>query len=67
MHVIAGKAVAFQEALQPEYATYIENVVKNAAALGKGMADGDCASFQAAPTTILLGRSEPREHHGQGC
>ena len=40
MHVIAGKAVAFQEALQPEYATYIENVVKNAAALGKGMADG---------------------------
>jgi glycine hydroxymethyltransferase len=40
MHIIAGKAVAFQEALQPEFTTYINNVVENAAALGKGMADG---------------------------
>ena len=36
-HVIAGKAVAFGEALQPSFATYIEGVVKNAAALGRGM------------------------------
>lgn len=28
-HVIAGKAVAFLEALQPQFKTYIENVVKN--------------------------------------
>lgn len=36
-HVIAGKAVAFGEALQPDFATYIEGVCKNAKALGRGM------------------------------
>ena len=36
-HVIAGKAVAFGEALQPEFATYIEGVCANAKALGRGM------------------------------
>ena len=36
-HVIAGKAVAFGEALQPEFATYIQNVCANAKALGRGM------------------------------
>ena len=40
MHVIAGKAVAFGEALRPEYATYIEHVVENARRLGEGMIDG---------------------------
>jgi len=30
MHVIAGKAVAFQEALRPEFKVYQERVVKNA-------------------------------------
>jgi glycine hydroxymethyltransferase len=32
-HVIAGKAVAFKEALQPEFKTYQEQVVKNAQAM----------------------------------
>jgi glycine hydroxymethyltransferase len=36
-HVIAGKAVCFQEALQPEFKTYQQQVVKNAAALADGM------------------------------
>ncbi|MCL1797506.1 MAG: serine hydroxymethyltransferase [Eggerthellaceae bacterium] len=40
MHAIAGKAVAFGEALLPEYKTYISHVVENAARLGQGMADG---------------------------
>lgn len=40
MHVIAGKAVAFGEALQPSFKDYIDNVVANAAALGRGMTDG---------------------------
>ncbi|MGB2601474.1 MAG: serine hydroxymethyltransferase [Candidatus Omnitrophota bacterium] len=35
MHVIAGKAVAFKEALQPGFKTYQENVVKNAAKLAE--------------------------------
>jgi glycine hydroxymethyltransferase len=34
MHVIAGKAVAFGEALQPGFRTYIDNVLANAQALG---------------------------------
>ena len=33
MHVIAAKAVAFKEALQPEFKTYQQQVVKNAKAL----------------------------------
>ena len=36
MHVIAAKAVCFQEALQPEFRTYQEQVVKNSAALCNG-------------------------------
>jgi glycine hydroxymethyltransferase len=33
MHVIAGKAVAFQEAMQPEFKAYAEQVIKNARAM----------------------------------
>lgn len=33
MHVIAAKAVAFYEALQPDFKTYAQQVVKNAAAM----------------------------------
>ncbi|WMW79772.1 serine hydroxymethyltransferase [Undibacterium cyanobacteriorum] len=35
MHVIAGKAVAFKEALEPGFKAYQEQVVKNADALAK--------------------------------
>ena len=38
-HVIAAKAVAFGEALQPEFKTYQEQVKKNAAAMAKAMTD----------------------------
>lgn len=37
MHVIAGKAVAFKEALQPEFKTYQQQIVKNAKALCDGL------------------------------
>lgn len=40
MHVIAGKAVAFGEALQPEFKEYARKVVENAAAMGEGLVDG---------------------------
>lgn len=36
-HVIAGKAVAFGEALAPEFATYADGILANARALGRGM------------------------------
>jgi glycine hydroxymethyltransferase len=34
MHVIAAKAVAFGEALQPEFKKYIQQVISNAKKLG---------------------------------
>ncbi len=37
MHVIAAKAVAFKEALQPEFKVYSAQVVKNAKALAAGL------------------------------
>jgi len=37
MHVIAAKAVAFGEALQPEFATYAKQTIANAKALGDAM------------------------------
>ena len=40
MHVIAGKAAAFGEALKPEFKEYINNVVANCASMGQGMTDG---------------------------
>ena len=40
MHVIAGKAVAFKEALQPEFKIYCQNVIDNAKALCKTLQNG---------------------------
>ncbi|MNJ63699.1 Serine hydroxymethyltransferase [compost metagenome] len=37
MHVIASKAVALGEALQPSFKTYAENVVKNAKVLAEAL------------------------------
>ncbi len=37
MHVIAAKAVAFKEALQPEFKVYAEQIIKNAKALAAAM------------------------------
>ncbi|MBR6045852.1 MAG: serine hydroxymethyltransferase [Ruminococcus sp.] len=39
MHVIAGKAVCFGEALKPEFKAYGEQIVKNAQRLAKGLLD----------------------------
>lgn len=50
MHVIAGKAVAFKEALSPEFKTYQEQVVKNA----KVMAD----TLTKRGLRIISGRTE---------
>ncbi len=40
MHAIAGKAVAFGEALQPEFKDYAFQIVKNAKALGETLKEG---------------------------
>jgi glycine hydroxymethyltransferase len=39
MHVIAAKAVAFKEALEPEFKAYQQQVVKNAQAMAKVIID----------------------------
>jgi glycine hydroxymethyltransferase len=39
MHVIAGKAIAFKEALQPEFKVYQEQVLKNADAMARALAE----------------------------
>ncbi len=41
MHVIAAKAVAFQEALKPDFALYQERIVKNARALAEELLKRD--------------------------
>ncbi|WP_212525457.1 serine hydroxymethyltransferase [Actibacterium sp. MT2.3-13A] len=40
MHVIAAKAVAFGEALRPEFKTYAQNVIRNAQALSDQLIKG---------------------------
>ncbi|MCL2808087.1 MAG: serine hydroxymethyltransferase [Coriobacteriia bacterium] len=40
MHVIAAKAVAFAEALLPEFKIYAAQIVKNAKAMGEGLIEG---------------------------
>ncbi|MFC3108229.1 serine hydroxymethyltransferase [Undibacterium arcticum] len=50
MHVIAGKAVAFKEALTPEFKEYQQQVVKNADALAKALI--------ARGLRIISGRTE---------
>lgn len=40
-HIIAAKAVSFGEALQPEFKTYAENIVKNAKTLAEELIKND--------------------------
>ena len=41
MHVIAGKAVCFKEALEPSFKVYAKQIIDNAQALAKGLMDRD--------------------------
>jgi glycine hydroxymethyltransferase len=40
MHAIAGKAVAFGEALRPEFRDYAQKIVDNARAMAEGLMEG---------------------------
>lgn len=53
MHVIAAKAVAFAEALTPEYKRYAQQVVSNAKAIGEGMAQGGLRLVSGGTDTHL--------------
>jgi len=54
MHVIAAKAVAFGEALKPEFKSYSQNVVNNAQALANTIAKGGSDIVSGGTDTHLL-------------
>ncbi|KIN70821.1 Serine hydroxymethyltransferase [Sulfitobacter noctilucae] len=54
MHVIAAKAVAFGEALRPEFKTYISQVIKNAQALSDQLIKGGLDTVTHGTDTHVL-------------
>jgi len=54
MHVIAAKAVAFGEALRPEFKSYARQVVDNAKALAASMIDGGTDIVSGGTDTHLM-------------
>ncbi|MEX6508568.1 serine hydroxymethyltransferase [Jiella sp. M17.18] len=54
MHVIAGKAVAFGEALTPAYRSYIGAVVENAKALAETLREGGLDIVSGGTDTHLM-------------
>jgi glycine hydroxymethyltransferase len=54
MHVIAGKAVAFGECLQPEFKTYIQNVIDNAKAMGEVLVNAGFALVSGGTDSHLI-------------
>ncbi len=54
MHVIAAKAVAFGEALRPEFKLYAQNVVANAKALASVMTERGCAIVSGGTDNHLM-------------
>jgi len=54
MHIVAAKAVAFGEALAPEFKTYARNVVENAKALGEVLASAGFDLVSGGTDTHLL-------------
>jgi len=55
MHIVAAKAVAFNEALQPEFKTYAAQTVANAKALGEAIqAEGYRLISGGTDTHVLL-------------
>jgi glycine hydroxymethyltransferase len=58
MHVIAGKAVAFKEALSPEFKEYQQQVVKNAKALAED-ADRTRPAHRVGPYRVARDAGRP--------
>ena len=54
MHVIAAKAVAFGEALRPDFKIYSQHVVDNAHTLAAAMVDGDLDVVSGGTDTHLM-------------
>ncbi len=54
MHIIAAKAVAFGEALRPDFKLYAKNVIDNAKALGETLVKGGLALVSGGTDTHLM-------------
>jgi glycine hydroxymethyltransferase len=54
MHVVAAKAVAFGEALTPDFRTYTRQIVENARALAGVMMERGCAVVSGGTDTHLM-------------
>jgi glycine hydroxymethyltransferase len=54
MHVIAAKAVAFGEALRPDFRSYAKNVVQNAKALAERLRSDGCSIVSGGTDTHLM-------------
>ena len=54
MHIIAAKAVAFREALQPEFAEYARQIVANAKVLAAALAEGGYRIISGGTDTHLI-------------
>ena len=54
MHIIAGKAICFGEALQPEFKTYAQNTVDNARTLAGVLAGGGLRLISGGTDNHLL-------------
>ena len=54
MHVIAAKAVAFQEALKPEFKEYIKSVISNAKILSETLKNNGFKIFSGGTDTHLM-------------
>jgi glycine hydroxymethyltransferase len=66
MHIIAAKAVAFREALQPSYKLYIQNVIDNAKALGETLVQGGLALVSGGTDThVMLVDLRPKKLTGK--
>ena len=54
MHIIAAKAVCFEEAMQPSFKTYIQNVINNTAYLCRGMQEAGIKIISGGTQTHLF-------------
>jgi glycine hydroxymethyltransferase len=54
MHVIAAKAVAFKEALEPEFKVYQQQIVKNASALADTLMSAGCKLVSGGTDNHLM-------------
>ena len=68
MHVIAAKAVAFLEALQPEFKAYSAQVIANARAMTAVLQErGYKHRFRRHRQSFVFAGFDRQEHHRQGC